>query len=93
MVRSVTIEEARTESGIGSALRDRSYNVFQRRQEPDLLCAVPEDRPVPSFIQGEGWTFGGTLHAATPTSTGFKEHAARSGCDWLGFYVFFNAGS
>jgi hypothetical protein len=48
---------------------------------------------VPSFIQGEGWTFGGTLHAATPTSTGFKEHAARSGCDWLGFYVFFNAGS
>ena len=29
----------------------RTYNLFRRRDRAELICAVPEDRPVPAFIQ------------------------------------------
>jgi hypothetical protein len=34
----------------------RCYNLFRRKLEEDLYCAVPEDRPVPGFVAGE-WEF------------------------------------
>ena len=37
-----------------------SYNVFSTRQR-DMFCAVPEDRPVPSFLTGKSWEFRGKI--------------------------------
>jgi hypothetical protein len=42
------------------------YNLFRHRWQPDLCCAVPEHHPVPGFITGERWDFGGAREAAAP---------------------------
>jgi hypothetical protein len=36
---------------------DYAYNLFRNKQCPEIICAVPEDRPVPHFIDAEQWTF------------------------------------
>ncbi len=63
-----------------------AYNLFRRRSEPELLCAVPEDRAVPSFLSGNDWEFGGTsASAALPP---FDRLAARASVRFNGFYLF-----
>ena len=29
---------------------DCAYNLFRNKQRPEILCAVPEDRPIPRFV-------------------------------------------
>jgi hypothetical protein len=64
-----------------------TYNLFRREEKPDLYCAVPEDRVVPTFLQRENWTFVGkiTEGAALP---GFWADCARSSVRLNGFYLF-----
>ena len=50
-------------------------NLFRHRLIPDLFCAVPQDCPVPGFIEGSAWAFAGTVRAETLASTGL---------DWSG---------
>src|SRR5215217_6782537 len=42
---------------VRSSLRRRepspTYNLFQREDKPDLYCAVPEDRAVPTGLRGD----------------------------------------
>ena len=40
-----------------------AYNLFRHKLMPDLFCAVPQDWPVPGFIEGSAWAFAGTLRA------------------------------
>jgi hypothetical protein len=40
---------------------ERTYNLFRLRSASDFCCAVPNDCPVPAFID-ESWTFAGTWH-------------------------------
>ena len=40
------------------------YNLFRHKWRPDLCCAVPEHHPVPSFITGDQWDYGGTRDGA-----------------------------
>ena len=68
--------------------RDCSYSLFENIDRPELLCAVPLDRPVPGFIQQEQWVFKGTLHPSDPPPLGFRPHAAQSGTLLNGFYLF-----
>ena len=42
------------------------YNLFRHKWHPDLCCAVPEHHPVPSFVTGERWDFGGTCEGVIP---------------------------
>ncbi len=67
---------------------DPAYNLFRRREEPQLYCAVPEHYPVPSFIIGEAWDFGGRLDNATAAPLGFDADAARHGVALTGYYLF-----
>ena len=64
-----------------------TYNLFQHEDKPDLYCAVPEDRAVPTFLRGGHWAFVGriTKAAALP---GYQEEQARSGVRLNGFYLF-----
>lgn len=32
-----------------------TYNMLRRKDELDLYCAVPQDRPVPAFLTGDKW--------------------------------------
>ena len=62
------------------------YNLFRRRLAPDLFCAVPENRPVPTFIQARNWRFVGKC--GTPAQAGFDPEAARTAVRFNGFYLF-----
>lgn len=66
----------------------RSYNLFQRKSDRDLYCAVSEDRPVPGFLSGEAWEYRRTIveHLAAPS--GFKLDAAEAASRLTGFYLF-----
>ncbi len=51
---------------------DYAYNLFRNKQCPEIICAVPEDRPAPHFIDAEQWTFEQPLRpleARPPAST------------------------
>ncbi len=75
-----------------SASLERSYNLFRRKHERDLYCAVPEDCPVPVFIDGEQWEYAMTVIGPRGTPLGFKQAAALSGCSNNGFYLFYAHG-
>jgi len=68
--------------------RDCTYNLFRNRPRPELLCAVPEDRPIPSFLDPGGWRFEQTLRPLDRSPAGFEERAARAGVRFNGFYLF-----
>ena len=65
-----------------------AYNIFRRKDRPDLYCAVPEDRTIPSFLAPESWEFTGAVRAPSDAPPGFKERAARVGVRLSGFYLF-----
>jgi hypothetical protein len=68
--------------------RECTYNLFRNRQRPDLFCAVPEHRPVPSFLAPKVWTFERPLHVVEPAPAGFDDRAATVGVRFNGFYLF-----
>jgi hypothetical protein len=65
-----------------------SFNLFRRKEAPELFCAVPEDRAVPRFIAGESWEFGGRISGDSHFQPGFDRSAARSATGMNGFYLF-----
>lgn len=68
--------------------RSYAFNLFRRKEFPELYCAVPEDRTVPAFIAGEVWEFGGTISEAASDFRGFDGHDASVGARLNGFYLF-----
>jgi hypothetical protein len=68
--------------------RECTYNLFRNKQRPDLFCAVPSYRPVPSFLVRNDWTFERPLHAAESAPAGFEDRAATVGVRFNGFYLF-----
>ena len=72
--------------------RNQSHNLFHRRNEPDLFCAVPETKPIPAFITSTQWAFAGTLDGRRPPLPGFREAAAKFAGDTREFYIFYRIG-
>jgi hypothetical protein len=68
--------------------RDCTYNLFRNRRRPDLICAVPEDRPVPGFLDPGEWRFERTLRPLDMSPAGFESRAAQAGVRFNGFYLF-----
>ena len=68
--------------------RRPTYNLFRRRAEPDLICAVPNDFPVPAFLAGSAWTYAGSLAAASAGPPGFRAEIAEHGAETCGFHLF-----
>jgi hypothetical protein len=66
----------------------RTYNLFRRKRRAELVCAVPEDRPVPVFITGALWEFGGKLENADREPFAFNHEAAEASVRVNGFYLF-----
>ena len=64
------------------------YNLFRRKLKPDLCCAVPQDYPVPTFVDGEAWEYGGQLHDTGAAPSGFRREAAQTATRLTGFYLF-----
>ena len=81
------VEAVPARSALGRRGFAPSYNLFRHAGKPDLYCAVPDDRAVPSFLRGEHWAFVGRIKQAAALP-GFQEEQARSGVRLNGFYVF-----
>jgi len=65
-----------------------AYNLFRRKRHLDLFCAVPEDYPVPAFVDEHGWEFAGKVDATSAAPLGFIEGAAKAVLPLTGFYLF-----
>ncbi|MCG6121761.1 MAG: hypothetical protein MEP57_03505 [Microvirga sp.] len=66
----------------------RAFNLFRRKAEPDLFCAVPEDRAVPGFIDGDAWEFGGRIDPGARSQRGFDSEVAMRLARVNGYYFF-----
>lgn len=64
-----------------------AYNLFRSTQQEGLVCAVPEERSVPSFVASPRWQFGGRLDTGE-APLGFDREAAATGVRFNGFYLF-----
>ena len=67
--------------------RNCTFYLFRNKQRPDLLCAVPEDYPVPPFVGPEQWEFERPLRP-WHDQPGFRDKAAWDGVQLNGFYLF-----
>ncbi len=65
-----------------------AYNLFRHKGDPELCCAVSQDRAVPLFISDESWRFDQTVAQADRAPRGFREHAARHAFLLNGYYLF-----
>ena len=75
-------------ASLGSARHWPAFNLFRHKLKPDLVYAVPEDYPVPGFIDGSTWAFAGKISEPTTIPLGFKSKAAEAGVRFNGFYLF-----
>jgi hypothetical protein len=75
-------------ASLGSAKYWPAFNLFRHKLKQDLLCAVPEDYPVPSFLDGSTWAFAGKVSEPTTIPPGFNSKAAEAGMRFSGFYLF-----
>ncbi|WP_342211333.1 hypothetical protein [Microvirga pakistanensis] len=64
------------------------YNLFRNWHEPELYCAVPEDRPAPAFLQSARWQVAGQMDESGTTPLGFDREAAKIAIRLNGFYLF-----
>src|SRR3954453_19834003 len=73
---------------LGSVKDWPAYNLFRHKLIPDLLCAVPQDCPVPGFIEGSTWAFAGTVGERTLAPAGLDSGTAAAGMQRSGFVMF-----
>jgi hypothetical protein len=64
------------------------YNLFRRKAEQHLYCAVPEDCPVPRFVDGHAWEFRGRVGDDDAAPPGFRDEAAAAAARLKGYYIF-----
>ena len=65
-----------------------AYNLFRNASRPELLCAVSEHHPVPAFIRGPPWEYGGRIEAQEVCGIRFSAEAAEASIRYNGFYLF-----
>jgi hypothetical protein len=66
----------------------RNYNLFSRADRAELICAVPENWPVPAFIRGPPWSFVGRVTDCAIGPLRFNHEAAAASVQYNGFYLF-----
>jgi hypothetical protein len=68
---------------------DCAYNLFRHKCLPDIICAIPEDRPAPHFIESGRWVFEHPLRPQEVRPPGFDNKAAGISVRFNGFYLFY----
>lgn len=77
---------------MGTSADPRIWNMFMRRDEADLWCAVPADTAVPRFLFSGDWAYGGQ-HPEPRPLPGFQRTIAGQAVRMNGFYLFQVVGS
>lgn len=65
-----------------------AYNLFRHKGRNGLLCAVPEERHVPTFLASPVWHYSGRIRPNDGPPLGFDPKAAAAGVRFNGFYLF-----
>ncbi len=65
-----------------------TYTLFRHHRRSDLYCAIPQDRPVPTFVRAPEWDYAGTTNPDRPRPDGFDEDVARFACEFQGYYTY-----
>lgn len=87
MVKSYTLQHPFAMHKSAQAALLPSYNLFARKDAPELYCAIPEDRPVPEFIDCD-WQFKGSVDRSQHAPGGFISPVAAASVRMNGYYVF-----
>jgi hypothetical protein len=69
-----------------------TYNLFRQGRDPAVVCAVPNDKPVPGFIRGPAWVFDTTIALDSDPADGFDPRLAQTATNANGFYLFVASG-
>jgi len=85
MFYGLSAHHHQTENGMQAP--SAAYNVFRRKRKPALRCAVRQDRPVPAFVNGETWDFGGIATTKEPPP-GFQPEAESEAMRLTGYDLF-----
>lgn len=64
------------------------FHLFASQAEVGVLCAVRQDRAVPSFIDGEAWVFSGVVSTMDTAPADFDLQAAQAGAVSPGYHLF-----
>jgi hypothetical protein len=64
----------------------RAFNLFRRKNEADLYCAVPQDAPVPDFVLEDLWEYAQSIELRD--LSGFDAAAAEASASATGYYLF-----
>ncbi|HEX2136650.1 MAG TPA: hypothetical protein VHG30_12245 [Microvirga sp.] len=73
---------------LGSSGSQATLDLYRRKPEADLLCAVPEGDPLPGFLDARTWQFIGALKDPTTVLSDFNRTAAEASVRVNGFYLF-----
>lgn len=65
-----------------------NWNMFRRRAESFLWCAVPADFALPSFLFSGEWIYSGQRPCARDGLPGISPAVAAHGAALSGFYLF-----
>ncbi|HEX8166191.1 MAG TPA: hypothetical protein VF601_10445 [Beijerinckiaceae bacterium] len=65
-----------------------AYNLFRRKGDHDVYCAVPEDCAVPAFLRGSVWEFSGKVDGSTAAPVDFDPRTAATAVRFNGCYFF-----
>jgi hypothetical protein len=65
-----------------------TYNLFRHGTDPAIMCAVPNDKPVPAFITGPAWCFERTIPVDQEPADSFRPKLATTAVRFNGFYLY-----
>ena len=72
---------------MGTQQEPHVWNMFKRREEGDIWCAVPADTAVPRFLFSGEWDYGGQ-HPERGALPGFHRAGGHKSVSMNGFYLF-----
>ena len=72
---------------MGTPTESHVWNMFKRREEGEIWCAVPADAAVPRFIFSGDWDYSGQ-HPERKALPGFQRSVAHLAVRMNGFYLF-----
>ncbi|WP_062017746.1 hypothetical protein [Aureimonas sp. AU4] len=64
------------------------YNLFQHREDPSIVCALPDGGRLPPFLRDRAWRFGGKVDDIRAEQLSFDVSTVDAVLRQNGFYIY-----